>query len=138
MKPGATLRPATSTVLAACSSTVPTLTIRPSLIPTSACRGDAPVPSTTVPPLSTYSNMAASSELPEDVVRLRAHGMQRGPRFQGRHRLGSRVEGKGTENAGHADHADGSQHPIAENAVRSSVQAAQQRAVPGAFVNWSA
>src|SRR3954451_11146564 len=60
MKPGAITRPSTSTVRVAASSAMPFRTMRPSLTPTSARRRTAPVPSTTVPPRSRRSSIAAS------------------------------------------------------------------------------
>src|SRR5690349_1368984 len=60
MKPGATIRPSASIVADAASSISPTSTTRPSRTPTSARTPGAPLPSTTVPPLTRTSSMAAS------------------------------------------------------------------------------
>jgi hypothetical protein len=56
-KPGATTLPSASIVRVAFSSMSPIYAIRPSLIPTSAIRPGAPVPSTTVPPRMIVSSM---------------------------------------------------------------------------------
>src|SRR4051812_13899550 len=59
--PGATTWPVTSMVRAARSSTSPTATMRPSRRPTSARCPGRPVPSTTVPPVSTRSSTSHPS-----------------------------------------------------------------------------
>src|SRR5690348_1035149 len=58
MKPGATTRPSTSSVLRAGSSTLPMATMRASRIATSVRRPGVPLPSTNVPPRMTRSNMS--------------------------------------------------------------------------------
>src|SRR6185312_13958872 len=75
MNPGVMTLPVASTVCAASSVIVPMATMRPSFTPTSARRRGEPVPSTTVPPVSSRSSMATSAHspwlwLPEASTRL--------------------------------------------------------------------
>ena len=96
--PGATIFPSASMVRVAWSSSSPIAAMRPSLMPTSARRPGAPVPSTTVPPRMIVSSMAPLlSSADAECTRgpgCRRHGCARGigaaiaRRFASRRRAG--------------------------------------------------
>src|SRR5579875_1080237 len=81
MKPGATVRSLASTVRRAGSSSAPTCTIRPPLIPTSARLGGAPVPSITVPSRIRTSSMLEAYLRPAEALR-KAEALRNPPSAQ--------------------------------------------------------